>query len=102
MLTLYYKPTCPFSQRVLGEAERLQVTLNLKNISEDLFLLEEMMELGGKTQTPFLVDPERKIAMYDSTDIIAYLIELNDSGTAKQNFGGLRIHESDEICDSCQ
>lgn len=102
MLTLYYKPTCPFSQRVLGEAERLHVTLNLKDISTDLFLFEELMELGGKTQTPFLVDPERQVTMYDSTDIIGYLIEHYDAADTKQTFGGLRIHESDETCDSCQ
>ncbi len=103
MLTLYYKPTCPFSQRVLAEAEQLQVTLNLKDISMDLFLLEELMELGGKTQTPFLLDKEHNIAMYDSTEIIAYLTEYStNQPETKQTFGGLRIHESDEICDSCQ
>ena len=32
-------------------------------------------KLGGKTQVPFLVDPEKGVQMYESSDIIAYLDE---------------------------
>ena len=33
------------------------------------------MAAGGKRQTPFLVDEERQITMYESDDIIEYLAD---------------------------
>jgi glutathione S-transferase len=36
---------------------------------------EELKKLGGKTQVPYLVDPERNVKMYESDDIIAYVEE---------------------------
>jgi glutathione S-transferase len=38
-------------------------------------LKEELKRLGGKTQVPFLVDPDRNVKMYESEDIIAYVRE---------------------------
>lgn len=108
MLTLYYKPTCPFSQRVLGEAEVLNLKMNLKDISTDAVALEELLALGGKKQTPFLHDDsdtaERRddLNLYESTDIISYLIEYQNRQTAAASFGGVRVHQSDETCDTCQ
>jgi len=104
MLTLYYKPSCPFCQRVLGEAERLNVKFNLKDISGDSVLTNELLEKGGKQMVPFLVDTERDESMYESNDIIAYL-EQHYSSTAEasaSSFGGLRIHKGDDTCESCQ
>ena len=102
MLILYYKPTCPYSQAVLAEAETLNLSFNLKDISSDEVLLAELMEKGGKKQTPYLVDPEREVEMYESNDIAKYLHEHYGKDTAKESFGGLRIHKSDEACDTCQ
>lgn len=35
----------------------------------------EAVELGGKAQFPYLVDPNTGVAMYESLDIVAYLFE---------------------------
>jgi glutathione S-transferase len=103
MLSLYYKPTCVFSQRVIGEAERLGIRMDLKDISVDPVLESELMEKGGKDQTPFLVDTERGEQMYESNDIIMYLEEHYGVGEKTLNdHGGLRIHKNDDICESCQ
>ena len=102
MLTLYYKPTCPYCQRVLGEAEEMGVNFNLKDISGDQVLAAELMEKGGKQQVPYLVDTEKDVAMYESGDIVDYLKEHYSEGVQKESFGGLRIHKSDEACDTCQ
>lgn len=75
MLTLFYKPTCPFCQRVLGEAEGVGVQFELKDISADEAVAQELTEKGGKRQVPYLVDSERDVAMYESDDIIAYIKE---------------------------
>lgn len=75
MLTLFYKPTCPFCQRVLKEAEIAGVRFNLKDISTSEEIAEELIAKGGKRQVPYLVDEERGEAMYESGEIIEYIKE---------------------------
>jgi glutathione S-transferase len=101
MLTLYYKPTCPFSQDVLGQADILNIKLDLKDIASNLEYRTRLIDLGGKKQTPFLVDPERGEQMYESNDIIAYLA-THYANKQESTFGGLRVHKSEEVCDTCQ
>ena len=102
MLTLYYKPTCAYSQAVLAEAESMNLKFNLKDVSLDKVLLEELMNRGGKEQTPYLVDTEKGVEMYESNEIVKYLYEHYADGSQSESFGGLRIHKSDEACDTCQ
>lgn len=102
MLTLYYKTTCPYSQRVLAAAEENGITMNLKDVMTDTVLLDELMQKGGKNQVPFLVDDENNVSMYESGDIVSYLEEHYGNGEAKQEFGGVRIHKSDDACNACQ
>jgi len=101
MLTLYYKPTCPYCQHVLGEAESLGLHFNLKDIASDQHLADELLVQGGDKQVPFLIDTDRGVKMYESEAIVAYLKE-NYSTAKKDSFGGLRIHQSEDICDTCQ
>ena len=103
MLTLYYKPTCPFSQRVLGEAEDLGVKFNLKDISADDSLAQELIDRGGKRQVPYLVDEEKKKEMYESGDIIEYLKENYSGGNTSPSFNGVKVHnDGADVCDTCQ
>jgi len=102
MLTLYYKPSCPYCQRVLGEAENMGVQFNLKDISADQTLAEELIEKGGKRQVPYLVDEERSVSMYESGDIVKYLEEHYSGSKEGKTFKGLHVHQSDETCESCQ
>lgn len=101
MLTLYYKPTCPYCQNVLGEAESLAINFNLKDIASDEDIALELISQGGKRQVPFLIDTDRGVKMYESADIVVYLKEHYAGGKQKE-FGGLKIHPSEEICDTCQ
>jgi glutathione S-transferase len=75
MVRLYQFASCPYCQRVL----RLLDDLGLKS-GKDYELVEasrgtpgrdEVINLGGASQVPFLVDADVK--MYESSDIIAYL-----------------------------
>lgn len=102
MLTLYYKPTCPYCQEVLGKAEELGVQFRLKDISSDSTLKDELIEQGGKSQVPFLIDTDKGVKMYESTDIVRHLEEFYKNGTVAKTFGGLTIHASEEVCDTCQ
>ncbi|MCB1106621.1 MAG: glutathione S-transferase N-terminal domain-containing protein [Chlamydiia bacterium] len=76
ILILYYNPTCPYSQKVLRFIEEIDLEVPLKNIEEDPKAKEELLHLGGKTQTPCLfIDG---IPLYESQDIIDWLNDKKD------------------------
>lgn len=102
MLTLYYKPSCPFCQRVLQMAENLKVELELKDVSEDESALAELLELGGQKQVPFLVDAEKGVSMYESSDIIEHMREHHANTASSEGGVKPRVHISSAVCESCE
>lgn len=102
MLTLYYTPSCPFCQRVLGEVENMGIKMQLKDISTDAVLANDLIARGGKRQVPYLDDSDRGIALYESGDIIAYLQEHYEHNAPASTFGGVRVHTEGDVCESCQ
>ncbi len=72
MITLYVKTGCPHCAKVLTVLNAYQIPFEEKNVSEQA-VVDELISLGGKKQTPFLLDGDTM--MYESTDIIAYLEE---------------------------
>lgn len=71
--TLYYKPTCPYCQKVLAYMQEHDIACEMKNTLEPGFR-DELVEIGGKPQVPCLViDGE---PLYESDDIITYLSKL--------------------------
>lgn len=102
MLTLYHKPTCPFCERVLQMAENLKVDLELKNIDEDESAKAELVEKGGKEQVPFLVDSEKDMTLFESSDIIDHLRD-NYANTAEGAASTKpKVHISNSVCESCE
>ena len=99
MLTLYYKPTCPFCQRVIEMAENHKVDLDLQDVSDDDSVLQELLDKGGKKQVPFLEDTERGTSMYETNDIIEYLRE-HYAGTGVAT--APRVHQGGSTCVSCE
>ena len=77
MYILYYKPNCPYCQKVLAFAEEENVEFDLRDIHENGHA-SALVKKGGKKQVPFLVDEKGDIAMYESDDIIAYLTAKMD------------------------
>lgn len=73
-LILYTRPGCPFSAKVILEAAVLGVLMEERS-TKDPAVLEELMAKGGKNQSPFLVDQERDVFMYESEAIMDYLHE---------------------------
>ena len=59
---------------VLHELDELALTFEEKNIADDS-IATELIERGGKRQVPYLVDTETKTEMYESSDIVAYLLK---------------------------
>lgn len=69
-LTLFYKPTCPYCQKVLAYMQEQDIACNMKNTLEP-GVRDELIAIGGKGQVPCLIiDGE---PMYESDDILMYL-----------------------------
>ncbi len=99
MLTLYYKPTCPYCLKVLAAADELGVKFDLKNIVANAELRDQLIALGGKKQVPFLVDTQNGVSMYESDDIIAHIEKQGKS--SRGTTGIVRVHKSggtENIC----
>ena len=73
------------------------IQLDLKNISTDELLVNELIEKGEGQQVPFLVDTDRDVQMYGSGEIISYLAEHYGpvDGTSEAHVAGA-------VCESCQ
>lgn len=69
-LTLYYKQSCPYCQKVLHFMNANDIHLNVRDTmvagNQD-----DLIRIGGKKQVPCLVEGGK--ALYESDDIIAYL-----------------------------
>ncbi|MCA9361202.1 glutathione S-transferase N-terminal domain-containing protein [Candidatus Kaiserbacteria bacterium] len=98
MIHLYYKQTCRFSRNVLAEIDRLNIKVKLKDIIAEPEYLTELMDLGGKKQTPFIHDDATDIKMYESADIIAYLQNTNTDSDSSPKNTQFTLHQADAKC----
>lgn len=99
MLTLYMKPTCPFCRRVVAVVERLDLDVEMKDISENDSYREELIEKGGKQQVPYLIDTDKDVALYESDDIVAHLQKEYGEATSA---AAPRVHVGGSTCVSCE
>ncbi|MCH9613845.1 MAG: hypothetical protein SP1CHLAM54_08540 [Chlamydiia bacterium] len=76
ILILYYKPTCPFSQKVLKFISENKYDIPTKDVSVDEKAASELLHLGGKKQVPCLFIDDK--ALYESDAIIEYLKTRKD------------------------
>ena len=72
-LTLFYRPMCPYCQKVIHYIEQNNISLELKDVSGNSENHQELLTIGGKTQVPCLNIDEK--ALYESDDIIQWLSE---------------------------
>ena len=81
MLELYQAEGCPFCTKVRKTLTDLGVSYVTHNPrtadgeERNTQTLEELVELGGEDQIPFLVDHQRGETRYESEAIIEYLEE---------------------------
>ncbi len=70
-IALYYKPSCPHSQRVLAYMKSHNISIPLKNVAASPQAKKELEILGGHLIVPCLIVDGTPI--YNDTDIIAWL-----------------------------
>lgn len=70
-LELYYRPTCPYCQKVLRFMEQHNIELPMHDITASEDDRAYLVEHGGKQQVPCLFIDGK--ALYESSDIIEYL-----------------------------
>jgi glutaredoxin 2 len=82
-------------------AENFNVGLDLRDVSESEEAAAELLQLGGENVVPFLVDSERGVFMYESSDIIDHLRTYSKisvpSAVTKP-----RVHVGGSVCESCE
>lgn len=71
MIDLYMLETCPYCKKVIKFFDENNVQYNKVDIAKKMNE-DALIQLGGKRQVPFIVDKERNIQMYESSDIIEY------------------------------
>lgn len=91
MLNLYYKPSCPFCQRVIKAGQEIGLEFNLLDVKANEFLREELIAKGGKKQVPFLEDKSRGEMLYESNNIIEYLSKYYKNGENKNDSQGAGV-----------
>ncbi len=73
MYNLYVMESCPYCQKVRKAFDENSVGYVVKDIS-DRENYDALISLGGMEQVPFLYDDEKDVKMYESDDIIKYVL----------------------------
>jgi glutathione S-transferase len=75
-LRLYDIENCPYCRLVRETLTELDIDAEIYPCPKSgQRFRQELVERGGKAQFPYLVDPNTRVEMYESLDIIAYLFE---------------------------
>ncbi len=72
-LELYSYEGSPFCRLVREALCELALPYHLRNVARGSARREEFIARSGKMMVPYLVDPNRDVAMFESADIVAYL-----------------------------
>ncbi|MCQ2753636.1 MAG: glutathione S-transferase N-terminal domain-containing protein [bacterium] len=71
MIDLFILETCPYCKKVMEYMDGHNIKYRKINIADEASE-ESLIKIGGKRQVPFMVDHDRNIQMYESSDIIEY------------------------------
>jgi len=72
MYILYIERGCPWGNKVMDFMNENEIEVELRDRDTGDYEAE-LIARGGKRQTPYLVDTDTGVEMYESADIIAYL-----------------------------
>jgi glutaredoxin 3 len=96
MIQLYVKTGCPFCAKVIAALDAYTVPYTQKNIAEPE-VVNELISVGGKKQTPFLIDDGMKL--YESDAIVSYIEKTYGVGE-KEVKPTIHIAKGSDVCPS--
>ena len=79
-LTLYNMEGSPYCRKVRETLSELDLEHIVRNVPKGSPKRAELEKRGGKVQVPYLIDPNSKVEMYESDDIVAYLEKQYGAG----------------------
>jgi glutaredoxin len=96
-IELYEFQGCPFCRKVREIVSILDIdVLFYPTPKNGPNFRPKAVELGGKSQFPYMVDPNTGVSMYESDDIIKYLVDKYGDGQVplplKLGFLTVRLH----------
>src|SRR5580693_5489781 len=74
LLEIYEFEACPFCRRVREALSQLDLPALIHPCPKGGRLRAFVREKGGKEQFPYLVDSNTGVAMYESSEIVGYLV----------------------------
>jgi glutathione S-transferase len=80
MLELYDYEGCPYCRKVREALSELDLDYLEHPVAHGSGRRKELLELGGKIQVPYLIDPNTGTHLYESNDITDYLNEAYGGG----------------------
>jgi len=86
---LYEFEGCPFCRKAREALSILDLEADIRPCPKRGHRFrDELIERGGKAQFPYLIDPNKGVEMYESTDIVDYLFAEYGRGEAPFALGG--------------
>ena len=80
-IELYDFEACPYCRKVREALSILDLDADVKPCPKGgTRFRDEVVRRGGRAQFPFIVDPNTKVELYESDDIVSYLFERYGSG----------------------
>ncbi|GAB5031723.1 thioredoxin family protein [Nannochloropsis oceanica] len=87
-IILYEFQGCPFCAKVREVVSILDLDVLFYPCPRDSKVFRpEAISRGGKSQFPYMVDPNTKVEMYESADIIQYLVDTYGTGETPSGLG---------------
>lgn len=80
LLELYDFEGCPYCRKVREVFCELDLDYLVHPVAQGSPRRQELKQLGGKVQVPYLIDPNTRTKLYESDDIIDYLNERYGKG----------------------
>ena len=71
---MYTQPQCEYSSRVFDVMRDMGLEVESRDIRNPL-IEKELIQRGGKVQTPYFVDTDTLVEMYEADDIVDYLMQ---------------------------
>jgi glutathione S-transferase len=90
-LELYDYEGCPYCRKVRETLCELDLDVVVHPVAHGSPRRAELKQLGGRVQVPYLIDPNRQMAMYESEDIITYIYAQYGAGRARRGLGAFPV-----------